>query len=124
MSIDVSAAPVTEQINELRGLGMSIDESAASHHFRHISFHRMQPYWKILENPNADGGKYLAGSDFRKVLDLYTFDRKLRLHVMDAIERVEISLRAQWSRHMANEYGPYGYLEESIYRNVNRMFFF
>ena len=46
------------------------------------------------------------------VLALYTFDRELRLPVLDAIERVEVALRARWAYHMAMNHGPHGYLEQ------------
>jgi abortive infection bacteriophage resistance protein len=50
-------------------------------------------------NYNADGShRFLDGMSFDDVLDLYVFDRKLRLAVMDAVERIEVAFRAQCSR--------------------------
>ncbi len=39
----------------------------------------------------------------------YIFDRKLRLLLMDAIERIEVGLRTQFSYHHAHAHGPFGY---------------
>jgi abortive infection bacteriophage resistance protein len=54
------------------------------------------------------------------VLTLYIFDRELRLLVLDAIERVEVALRAQWAHHMAMSHGPHGYLEQGNYAHIGR----
>ena len=42
---------------------------------------------------------------------LYTFDRQLRLICLDAVERVEVWLRARLAHLIARNYGPFGYLE-------------
>ena len=53
-------------------------------------------------------------------MTLYIFDRELRLLVLDAIERVEVALRAQWAHHMAMTYGSHGYLDGDHYANKNK----
>ena len=57
-------------------------------------------------------------TSFNDVLTLYTFDRELRLPVLDAIERVEVALRARWAYHMAMNHGPHGYLEQRHYGHI------
>lgn len=42
---------------------------------------------------------------------LYTFDRQLRLCSLDAVERVEVWLRARLAHLLARDHGPFGYLE-------------
>jgi abortive infection bacteriophage resistance protein len=39
--------------------------------------------------------KFRTGTKFSEVVELYVFDKKLRLLMMDVIERVEIALRVQ-----------------------------
>ena len=51
---------------------------------------------------------------FETIIDLYIFDKKLRLLILDAIERIEIALRSQIA-HLLGEYGPYGYLEPQYF---------
>ena len=57
------------------------------------------------------------------MLDHYLFDRELRLHVLDAIERIEISFRTQWAYHISHQYGPHGYLANnpSIRKSEHRL---
>lgn len=47
---------------------------------------------------------------------LYEFDRHLRLHVLDALERIEIAVRTRFTYHLAHTYGPFGYLDSHNFR--------
>lgn len=51
---------------------------------------------------------------FEKIVDLYVFDKRLRLLILDAIERIEIALRSQIS-HFLGAYGPYSYLDPQYF---------
>ena len=113
------ALSIPDQIKLLKCRGMTVeDEDRAQHYLRFLSYYRLEAYWLPFEVPPADDGghAFRDGTNFNDVLALYDFDRKLRLLVSDAIERVEIALRAQWAYHMAIEHGPHGYLEQSHYK--------
>lgn len=85
-----------------RGLEMG-DQRKARQHLEHINYHRLLPYWEgFLE----EDGRFRAGSTFEAVLRRYTFDRKLRLLMLDAAERLEVSVRSRWSNQMALHHGP------------------
>lgn len=58
---------------------------------------------------------FRPGTVFDDAISLYVFDRQLRLHVMDAIERIEVSLRGSWAHHLATKYGSHGYLDPALY---------
>jgi len=47
------------------------------------------------------------------ILDLYIFDRELRLIVMDAIERTEVAVRACISNGMCQKYGPHWFVDKA-----------
>ncbi len=93
------------------------DHGHATHCLQHISYYRLRAYWLPCEDAApADGEhRFKAGTSFDDVLDLYIFDRKLRLLVMDALERIEVSLRGSWAHHLAMKYGPHGYLDPTHY---------
>lgn len=68
----------------------------------------------FLKNGNKDGQhKFEETSDFDRILDLYIFDRKLRLLVIDALERVEIAIRACISDTMCVNHGAHWYVDRS-----------
>lgn len=85
-----------------RGLLMG-DAHKAKRHLEHINYHRLLPYWEVLLD---ETGRFRKGASFESVLRRYTFDRKLRLLMLDAIERLEVSIRSRWSNHMAVRHGP------------------
>ncbi|WP_169332359.1 Abi family protein [Nocardia brevicatena] len=95
---------LSEQVGLLRGRGMVVDdEAAAVRVLSRIGYYRLSGYWYIFRalEPNPEGtGKvvgdtFIPGTTFERVVGIYEFDRRLRLHILDAIERVEVALRVQ-----------------------------
>lgn len=120
MKFTKPATSITDQLALLRRRGMVIaDEAAARHYLQHISYYRLRAYWLTYEAPAVAGDHaFRPGTRFEDVLALYVFDRQLRLLVMDAIERVEVALRAGWAHHMAMTYGAHGYLDPAHHHSV------
>lgn len=89
-----------------RGLQIA-DERRALRYLRHIGYYRLSAYVRSFEGAERDVLR--AGTTFDDVLELYVFDRKLRLHMLDAIERVEVGLRSALNDRMAAIDGPHWY---------------
>ncbi len=97
---------------EQRGLQF-IDRALAQACLERIGYYRLSAYWypfrknhlsthPVTGAPLVDSrGRpvnivedlFRAGSSFQDVMDLYVFDKRLRLIFMDAIERIEVALR-------------------------------
>lgn len=117
------AVSIEGQIALLEARGMTVpDHQHAKHCLQHMSYYRLRAYWLPFEDaaPAQGEHKFRAGTSFDDVLALYVFDRKLRLLVMDAVERVEVSLRGSWAHHLAMKYGSHGYLEPTLYHRADR----
>lgn len=71
-----------------------------------VSYYRLSGYWYPFRN--ADN-TFRDGTTFDTIWRHYMFDRRLRLLVMDAIERIEVSVRTQWAYHHSAAHGPFGY---------------
>jgi len=113
---DKPADKVDGHIKTLRERGLTIpDESRASHYLANISYFRLSAYTRPFYTPNVPEHQFLAGADFETVLNLYVFDRELRLLLLDAIERIEVALRAQLTNTLAEHYGPHGYLDPTVF---------
>jgi abortive infection bacteriophage resistance protein len=97
---------VADQIALLQGRGMEItDPAAAAACLGRIGYYRLSGYWyssrksHLLPDPNTGKPQLIVDDDFRpgttfqQVMDLYVFDKRLRLLFLDAIERVEVALR-------------------------------
>jgi abortive infection bacteriophage resistance protein len=85
------------QVELLKSRGMVIDDpAAAAELLRVIGYYRLSGYWypyrrHLGSRQRAD--QFVAGTNFSTVVRLYDADRGLKLHVLDAVERVEIALR-------------------------------
>lgn len=92
------------------------DSQAAEFYLQHYNYYRLGAYWLPFEEDHG-AHRFKPGTKLDDVLTLYTFDRELRLLVMDAIERVEVSVRAQWAYQMGHCHGPHSHLASGIARN-------
>jgi len=92
------------------------DVARAEHWLRHVSYYRLSAYWLPFEYPKGNPGpRFLPGTSFDTVTALYDFDRRLRLLVLDAIERIEVAVRGSWAYELAQRFGPHGYLNAALY---------
>lgn len=108
-----------------RGLILG-DPAAAARHLQHISFYRLSGYALPFQKggTGADRHHFRPGTTFDQILERYTFDRKLRLLVMDAVERIEISVRAAMSDAIAVQHGSHWYMQPGIFEtNFNHSSF-
>ena len=108
-------------VDRLIDRGLEVPDRERAHRkLRHIGYYRLSPY----ATPFQEGGPDHAlrkGTSFEDVLDLYVFDRALRLIVMDAIERAEVAVRAALTDHMSTTYDdPFWYMEPMHFRDRGR----
>lgn len=97
-----------EQLQLLRERGVEIaDRDAALEALQQVSFYRLSGYCLAFKQ---DDGRYLAGTRFETIRDLYERDRRLRLILLDGIERVEVAVRCAVSNTFALRYGTFGHL--------------
>lgn len=101
------------QLTQLKNRGLMVNDTrAALGILTHISYYRLSAYWHPYRTRDAKGiitDNFVPNASFESVLARYEFDRKLRSLVLDAIERIEISLRTQITYHLAHKYGAYGH---------------
>jgi len=114
------ATTIEDQLQRLVARGMIIsDPDLARRWLSTVSYYRLGAYWLSFETPPSSeqtrSRRFKDGTRFEDIIDLYVFDRKLRLLVTEAIERNEIALRCAWVYEMANAYGPHSYLDANIF---------
>lgn len=100
---------LTDQVAliQARGLGLT-DVDSAERVLASIGYYRLSGYWypyrRSVPVPTTDPNQlsanlviddFRSGSTLQQVVDLYEFDRVLKLLVMDAIERVEVTVRTK-----------------------------
>lgn len=108
------ATTFAQQVALLQNRGMVIaDPARAEFYLSHLNYYRLGAYWLPFEADHSTH-TFRPGTRFEDVLDLYIFDRELRLLVMDAIERVEVSIRTQWAYQLAHRHGAHAHLDPGI----------
>lgn len=108
-----------QQIQLLESRGMAVpDHGRARHYLAHLNYYRLGAYWLPFEADHATH-QFKLSTNFEDILNLYVFDRELRLLVMDAIERIEVSVRTQWANYLARRYGAHAFLNQSVFNNPN-----
>lgn len=98
-----------QQADQLIGRGMAGDRAVIISRLASVNYYRLSGYWFPFRNADDT---FKDGTTFDGVWDRYVFDRRLRLHVMDAIERIEVAVRSQLAYHHAHEHGPFGYASD------------
>lgn len=66
----------------------------------HISYFRLKYYWTDMLDDETEHD-FLPTALFDDVLARYNFDRNLRLVLFDAIEIIEVALRAKIINHLS-----------------------
>ena len=99
-----------KQVELLLSRGLIVtDRKRAERHLANISYYRlsayMLPYKKKEDGIIIDAFK--EGTTWDDIYDLYVFDRKLRLLVFDAIERLEGAIRTQIIYQLSHKYGSH-----------------
>lgn len=98
-----------EQISLLQKRGVIIeDKSFAEHVLSNVGYYRFSAYlYPFRKNDGTDD--FFPGTSFQKCWEYYHFDRKLRLCVLDAVERVEVAIKARVAYTLSTQYGPFSY---------------
>ena len=104
-----------QQIAQLKDRGLIIDEDRiAKDYLKNISYFRLQGYWWEFQ-VDKENHKFKEETNFSDVINLYTFDRKLRLLLFDVIERIEIAIRTKLVYYLSIELDHWWFEDKSIF---------
>src|SRR5260370_9155691 len=91
--------PVPNQLALIKGRGMVIsDDALAETYLNKIGYYRLSGYWYPYRKSTLSNQIRTVLDDFRKgtkfseIVDLYVFDKKLRLLLLCVIDPLEIAL--------------------------------
>ncbi len=102
---------VAQQLAKLKARGLTIaDPSAAEHCLRYVGYYRLSAYALVFQDCTQPGKPFRPGTTLEQVVDLYRFDRELRLLVLDAIERIEVAVRSALNNELCLRYGAHWFM--------------
>lgn len=127
---------IADQLAQLSSRGMQVNnEAKATDYLERIGYYRLSGYWYDFRQRgepycplDAETGRkpkkvkversvleeFKPGTRFHDAVDLYVFDKKLRLLALDALERIEIALRVDLS-HRLGEKDAFAYLKPDLF---------
>jgi len=97
-----------DQADQLLNRGLIANKAELIQRLIAVSYYRLSAYWYPFKQPD---NSFEANTTLEAVWRRYTFDRQLRLLVMDAIERAEITIRTGLAYELTQAHGPFGYLD-------------
>ncbi len=109
-------------IHKLESRGLHIPcEKTAQNSLTFIGYYRLMgyfyPFYKVTaeRKPKVIEPKtFKENTSFSDIIDLYEFDRKFRLLIIEEIQKIEIGLRTALSEHMSGKYGPHWFMNLAI----------
>lgn len=89
-----------DHLSKWQERGLAVDShDRAKRYLSFIGYYRLSaysiPFQQVSPSNPTTPHQFKANTSFDDILNLYVFDRELRLLVMDAIERIEVAIRAQ-----------------------------
>lgn len=113
------AKTTPQLLAHLLAKGLAVpDQAKALHSLDLIGYYRLLIYMRPLQNSHTK--IFYPAVEFDDVMALYDFDRRLRLICLDAVERIEVALRAAITNTLAPDpaAGPHFYLDATHFSNA------
>lgn len=116
MRYDKPPLTYQEQAERLINRGLIADKDALVSRLQAVSYYRLSGYLYPFRQPDDS---YRPGTTLDTIWHRYTFDRRLRLLLLDPIERIEVSVRTSLVYELSHQTGPFGYTQNGNLPNLS-----
>jgi abortive infection bacteriophage resistance protein len=103
------ALSLDQQLQLLSRRGLNIaDSERAARYLENISYYRLSGYTRYFarqDDPKRQ--QFRDGVTLDNVIDLYVFDRRFRVLLSDALERIEVAVKGGLAYHGSVNEGPF-----------------
>ena len=105
----------------LQSRGLHVESAARTENYlRHIGYYRFSAYLHPLLSTPKENHVFKPGATFNQALDMYRFDRHLRLMMFNEIEKIEIAVRSAIVNITSRETGnPFWMTDPSCFYDAN-----
>lgn len=107
--------PLILQMLKDRGIIVR-NENEALRQLKIISYFRLANYMRPMESDKVSH-IFKPGSSFENSIDLYYFDKQLRILLFTAVQSIEIALRSKVIHHLSMKYGAFWFMDEHLSNN-------
>lgn len=108
--------PFEKQADQLIARGLEAERDELIKRLATVSYYRLSGYLYPFRELSSD--QFKPGSNLTAVWQRYCFDRRLRVLFLDAIERIEVSMRTQLVYHFSAVHGAFGHCNEASLPNL------
>jgi abortive infection bacteriophage resistance protein len=107
----------------LKSRGLSItDEQKVVSYLTNIGYYRLSAYLHPLLKIPKEDHLYKDGATFDMALDMYRFDRKLRILLFNEIEKIEVAIRSAMNNLISSELDDVFWMTTATYFHSNVIF--
>lgn len=106
---------VNQQADLLLARGLGADKAELVARLTSVSYYRLCAYWYPFKRPDET---FEPGTTLELIWRRYTFDRQFRLLVMDAVERVEITIRSRLAYELTQRFGPFAQRDSRAFPGI------
>ena len=120
-SFDKPALSLEELAQELSARLLAGTPEEAFNLLKRVGYYRLKGYWyrfkttDVFVELSSGKRKSRISIDIRTLENIYDFDRALRFMLLDAIERIEVAVRAAAVHESVKRFGVFGYLDTTNY---------
>lgn len=118
MEFTKAAITLEAQADLLLSRGLVADRIQLITRLQSVSYYRLSGYAYPFRIPGTDNLQ--PGTPFDTIWQRYCFDRRLRVLLLDAIERIEVAVRTRLVYHFAQQHGAFGYLDAKHFPKLER----
>ena len=118
------ALNINDQMQLLEDRGIVFDnKSKAEEILLDVGYYRLGfyafPFERTFPNIHNRSHKYVAGTTFKSIYDLYLFDTQLRRLLLNALDRIEVNLRSRITYIVSNHYldSPTWFVDRAIMKS-------
>lgn len=90
---------IEQQISLLRKRGLIVDaDDKLEYYLQNVGYYHLSIYFKFFQRDDL----FIEGTRFDDILRVYTFDNKLRLLLLELLERIEKSFKSRTACFLSN----------------------
>lgn len=116
LKYDKKSLSAEDQADRLIHRGLVADRDELIKRLKVVSYYRLSGYLYHYRLLGSDD--YRPGTTLEMIWRRYNFDRRLRMMLLDAIERIEVAVRTRCVYHFVQKHGAFGHLEKANLPNL------
>lgn len=86
-----------------------------------ISFYRLRAYTYPYQDNNDPKHPFTSKISFEEIIQLYVFDRQLRLFILDSIEKIEVSVRTRMIYEFSMKHDSQWFCTDSLFKDADKL---